>query len=226
MTDSVTYQLEGDVAFIQFDDSKANVITPDVVGSLCEAFDRAEQESSCVVWTGRPGRFCAGFDLGVLSARGPVALDMLKSGAELASRLYSFPIPVVIGCSGHALGMGAIYLLAADVRVAVQGEFKIGLPEVAMGMTMPGFGIELSQARLARTHLSRAVCGAEIFDPEGAAEAGFVDILVPTEQFQERLLATALGLTALNRVAYHETKLALRADSMARLRTSLDDFEL
>jgi len=223
---AVEYQLRGDVAYIQLDDGKANVITPDSLAALSEAFDRAEQESSCVVWTGRPGRFCAGFDLKVISARGQPALDLLTRGAELAIRLYSFPIPVVIGCSGHALGMGALYLLAGDVRLGLQGAFKIGLPEVTMGMAMPAFGIELSQQRLAKTHLNRAVCCAEIFDPRGAVAAGFVDALAEADQFQEQLLATAQGLTALNRVAHHETKLAVRRESLERLTASLGDISL
>lgn len=227
MTNSaVEYQLRGDVACIQFDDGKANVITPDSLDALCEAFDRAEKESSCVVWTGRPGRFCAGFDLKVISARGQAALDLLTQGAELAIRLYGFPIPVVIGCSGHALGMGAIYLMAGDVRLGVEGEFKIGLPEVTMGMTMPAFGIELSQQRLATTYLNRAVCCAEIFGPQDAAAAGFFDSVAEPEQFQDQLLATAQSLTALNQVAHHETKLGMRRESLQRLTASLSELSL
>ena len=227
MTNSVVgYQVRGEVALIQFDDGKANVISPDSLAALCDAFDRAAEESSCVVWTGRPGRFCAGFDLKVISAGGQSAVDLLTRGAELAIRLYSFPVPVLIGCSGHALGMGALYLMAGDVRLGLQGTFKIGLPEVTMGMTMPAFGIELCQQRLATAYLNRAVCCAEIFDPQGAATAGFFDALAEPEQFQEQLLATAEGLVALDRVAHHETKLAVRGASLQRLTASLNDISL
>ncbi len=223
---AVRYQLEGDIASIHFDDGKANVLTAASLAALCEAFDKAEQQSRCVAWTGRPGRFCAGFDLDVVSAGGPAALDLLKAGAELAARLYSFPVPVVIGCSGHALGMGAIYLMAADLRLAAQGSFKIGLPEVKIGMTMPGFGIELAQARLSPTHLQRAVACAEIFNPPGARAAGVVDRLVPAEEFEQQVFAEASAYAALSPVAHRATKLALRADSIVRLRTSLDNFTL
>ena len=223
---SVEYQLQGEVAWVQFDDGKANVITPDALAALWEAFDRAEQESSCVVWSGRPGRFCAGFDLKVLAARDQAAVDLLTRGAELASRLYSFPVPVVIGCSGHALGMGALYLLAADLRLGVEGAFKIGLPEVTMGMTMPAFGRELSEQRLARTYLNRAVCCAEIFDPRGATEAGFLDLLAEPDVFVDRLLTAGQGLVALDRTAHHETKMAMRRESLDRLNASLEGLTL
>jgi len=223
MDSAVDYQLKDDVALIQLDDGKANVITQDSLPALWEAFDRAEKESRCVVWTGRPGRFCAGFDLKVIQAGGQPAIDLLTRGAELAVRLYSFPIPVVIGCSGHALGMGAIYLMAADVRLGVMGAFKIGLPEVAMGMTMPAFGLELAQQRLSKTHLNRAVCCAEIFDPAGALAAGFLDTLTEAEALEDQLLATASGLCSLDGVAHHETKLAMRRSALERLKASVSD---
>jgi len=226
MESVVGYELVGDIAHIQFDDGKANVITPQSLAALVQAFERAEHESRCVLWTGRPGRFCAGFDLGVISAGGAPAVDLLNSGAELAARLYSFEVPVLIGCSGHAMGMGAIYLLAADVRLAARGAFKIGLPEVALGMTMPAFGIELTQERLAPTHLTRAVACAEIFDPDGALAAGFVDRLVDPEQLHEQSLAMAAALAGLNSVAHRETKAALRRESLQRLRAGLGEFSI
>ena len=116
--------------------------------------------------------------------------------------------------------------MAADLRLAAQGSFKIGLPEVKIGMTMPGFGIELAQARLSPTHLQRAVACAEIFNPDGALAAGFVDRLVPAEEFEQQVFAEASAYAALSPVAHRATKLALRADSIVRLRTSLDNFTL
>ena len=83
---AVRYQLEGDIASIHFDDGKANVLTAASLAALCEAFDKAEQQSRCVAWTGRPGRFCAGFDLDVVSAGGPAALALLLPLACTASR--------------------------------------------------------------------------------------------------------------------------------------------
>jgi len=222
---AVNYQLIDDVALIQLDDGKANVITQDSLPALEEAFDRAEQESQCVVWTGRPGRFCAGFDLKVMQGGGQSTLDLLTRGAQLAIRLYGFPIPVVIGCSGHALGMGGIYLMAADVRLGVEGPFKIGLPEVALGMTMPAFGIELAQQRLSKTHLDRAVCCAEIFDPQGALAAGFVDRLTDADQFQDQLMAMGQSLKALDPVAHRETKIAVRNDALERLTASIQNIQ-
>ena len=224
MTDSVVqYSLENDVATITFDDGKANVITTQALTELSAAFDRAEQEARCVVWRGREGRFCAGFNLKVFAAGGPEALALLHAGADLAIRIYGFPIPVVIGCTGHALGMGAIYLLAADLRVGVQGTFKIGLPEVAIGMTMPGFGRILSTERLSPTYRERAVTCAEIFAPDAAQTAGFIDSLVEGNALEESLAALSQTLLTLDPTAHKQTKLALRSKTIDDLRASLDE---
>ena len=86
---------------------------------------------------GRPGKFSAGFDLSVMTAGPDQARDLLRAGADLALRIYTFPIPVVLGATGHALAMGAILLMAADVRIGADGPFKVGLPEVEIGMPLP-----------------------------------------------------------------------------------------
>ena len=224
MTDSaVHYSLDEGLATITFDDGKANVINASVLTDLAAAFDRAEEQARCVVWRGRAGRFCAGFDLKVFAAGGAQASDLLRRGAEFAVRLYSFPSPVVIACTGHALGMGAIYLLAADVRIGAEGPFKIGLPEVTIGMAMPGFGRELAWARLSPTHRDVAVCCAEIFGPQEARRAGFLDRVVAADGFEDELAVSSARLVGLDPSAHYQTKMALRSESLGALRRSLEE---
>ena len=133
----VGYELHDSVATITMDDGKVNALSVRMLGTLGEALDRAETDRAIVVLTGRPGIFSAGFDLQVLRAGGADAVQMLKAGFELAERLLSFPTPVVVACSGHAIAMGSFLVLSADYRVGVSGEFRITANEVAIGLTMP-----------------------------------------------------------------------------------------
>ena len=112
MTDApVTYALDGNVAVIHFDDGKANVFTHAALDELQSLLTRAEaDEAKAVVIIGRPGKFSAGFDLSVMTAGPDQARDLLRAGAELALRIYTFPMPVLLGVTGHALAMGAIVL--------------------------------------------------------------------------------------------------------------------
>jgi enoyl-CoA hydratase len=221
MSDSVVYELRGAVAIVRLDDGKANALSPDVIAAVQRALDRAEKEARAVLLVGRLGRFSGGFDLSVMRQGGEVAVALVSAGAELALRLYAFPAPVVIACTGHAIAMGAILLMAADARVGAQGDFKIGLNEVSIGMTLPVFGVEFARARLSKRHVQRATGQAEIYSPAAALDAGFLDRLAPPESLLADALAEAERLAGLDPRAHAATKLSLRSETIARIRASL-----
>ncbi len=135
MADLVQYDLREGVARLSLDDGKANAISHAMLDAVNGALDRAEKEAGAVLIAGRPGRFSAGFDLSVMRSGGAAVGELVGGGARLALRLYEFPSPVVAACTGHALAMGAILLLASDTRLGARGDFKLGLNEVAIGMT-------------------------------------------------------------------------------------------
>ena len=98
----VRYDFDGSVARITMDDGKVNVLSQDMLTELNDALTRAEADAAVVALAGRAGVFSAGFDLKVLRAGGPGAQAMLRAGFELAERILSFPMPVVISCTGPA----------------------------------------------------------------------------------------------------------------------------
>ena len=63
---SVSVEYRGDVAILTMDDGKANAVSHEMLDALNAAFDEAEQNSGAIVLTGRPGKFCSGFDLKVM----------------------------------------------------------------------------------------------------------------------------------------------------------------
>jgi len=206
----LTYTLAAGVAAITMDDGKVNVLSPGMLGELGAALDRAEADGAAVVLAGRGGVFSAGFDLAVLRAGGPAAAAMVRSGFDLAARLLAFPAPVLAACSGHAVAMGAFLLLAADYRIAAAGPFRITANEVAIGLAMPRAAIALCQARLTPAAFSRAVTLAEVFSPEEAAVAGFLDRVVDATSLESAASATASQLARLDRPAHVATKLRAR----------------
>ncbi len=224
MSDSiVNTEIQGDVAVIRFDDGKANAFSPTSIAALNAALDQAEKEAKAVVIAGRPGRFSGGFDLKVMSGGDAKAsLAMVRGGAELAVRVYEFPKPVVLACTGHAIAMGAVLLLSADSRIGTEGDFKIGLNEVAIGMTLPVFAIELANDRLSRRHLQRAVNLAELYSPAGAVDAGFLDRVVAADDLLAAAVREAESFAGLHGRAHHGTKRNLRGATAERIRASLE----
>src|SRR5262245_10448309 len=125
----VGYQLADSVATIAMDDGKVNVLSQRMIDEISTALDQVI-DAAVVVLAGRPDVFSAGFDLPVLRAGGPAATGMMRAGFELAERLLSYPRPVVIACTGHAVAMGALLLLSGDYRVGAAGPYKVTTNEV------------------------------------------------------------------------------------------------
>jgi enoyl-CoA hydratase len=222
MTVLVECKHQSHYTLIQMDDGKANALSFEMLAQLGAALDQAEQAGKVVIICGRPGKFSAGFDLSVMGRGGDAMIDLLRTGANMARRILSFPTPVVLAANGHALAMGALLLLAADYRVGVHGTYKIGLNEVAIGMTMPYFGIELARARLAKTHFSAAVALAKVYDAAGALEAGYLDEAVSEEDLLPRAIVLAEQFAALDMEAHRQTKARIREGLDAALAAAID----
>jgi enoyl-CoA hydratase len=222
MDSIVSYRLDGPVATIVMDDGKVNAVSPRMIGELNSAFDRAEADGAVVVLTGRSGVFSAGFDLPTLRAGGPDAAVMVRSGFELAERMLSFPFPVVVACTGHAVAMGVFLVLSADYRVGVEGSYRITANEVAIGLTMPDAAIEIMRNRLTPSAFNRAVTLAEPFSPANAVETGFLDSVVPAADLMETAHAVASAASTLDLAAHAASKLRARRGTLAGLRAGLE----
>jgi enoyl-CoA hydratase len=218
----VSYGLDGGVATIGMDDGKVNALSPGMLAELGEAFDRAEADRAVVLLTGRDGVFSAGFDLGVLRAGGPEAAGMVRAGFELAVRVLSFPRPVVIACSGHAVAMGVFLLLSGDYRVGASGPYRFQANEVALGITMPHAAVEILRQRLTPAAFNRAVLLAETFAPEDAVPAGFLDRAVEPARLREVARGTAEAMLALSEDAHAGSKLRIREQALTAIRAGID----
>jgi enoyl-CoA hydratase len=222
MSQSPSYELRDGIAVLTMDDGKANAVSPLLIVRLNECLTRAEAEAAAVLLVGRPGRFSGGFDLSVMTSGFEPMRQLVISGAELLMRLYSFPRPVVAACTGHALAMGALLLLAADRRLGARGDFKIGLNEVRIHMPLPAFGVELARDRLSKRHFTQATSQARIYDPETAVDAGYLDTVESPEGLLEAAEAVARELAALTNPAFRETKRRERAETIDRIRRTVE----
>src|ERR1700733_3082153 len=184
----VSYICDDTIATVTIDDGKVNALSFAVLAELNAALDQAERDCAVVILAGRDGAFSAGFDLPVLRGGGPDALAMLGAGFELAARLLAFPRPVVIACTGHAVAMGVFLLLSGDYRVGVSGPYKITANEVAIGLTLPRAAVEICRQRLAPAQFSRAVVLADVFSPDEAVSAGFLDRIVDPPELDEAIV--------------------------------------
>ena len=223
MGELTSYSLNDGIATIAKDDGKANVLSTAMIAELNDCFDKAEADDAVVVLTGREGMFSGGFNLKEMQAGPQEAMILTSKGSKLARRIMSFPRPVIMVAPGHTIAMGAFLALACDYRIIGEGEFKVGLNETMIGMTMHNFGIELARYRLAKNYFNRCVINAEIFNPRDAVRAGFFDRTVPVEQLPMAGPMAGNMFKQLNATAFRNTKLRSRKAAFEILDQAIED---
>jgi enoyl-CoA hydratase len=194
-------------------------------GEISTALDRAEAENLTVLLRGRDGVWCGGFDLKILTGgQGSPgeAVGMLNGGYALAYRLMSFPRPVVVEVTGHAVAMGFFLMLSADYRIGPQAPIKLVANEVAIGLTMPKTAVEIMRQRLTPSYLVRATLLAEPFDINEAVQGGLLDKVVAPESLHETALATAEGFAGLDAAAHLGSKKRAREETWAAMRAAME----
>ena len=224
MTNLATYSRSGPIGTILMDDGKANVMSLSMLNALHAAFDAAERDRVVPILRARGRHFSGGFDLNVF-ANGSAEDQylMVKAGAELALRILSFPMPVVAACQGNAFPMGAFLIMSGDHRIAAEGDYRIGMNEVAIGLTVPRFAIEVARQRLTPAYFSRVVMTAEMFGPTEAVTAGFFDRLVPASELERCAEEAAMALSTLNMAAHAATKARARGAVIEMIRGMIDE---
>lgn len=223
VSDLLRVQEEPSCTLIVLDDGKANALSSAMLAAIDAALDAAEARGVPVVLAGRPGVLSGGFDLKVMQADDDAArMAMVFAGFEVAYRLVSLPLPVVIGCTGHAIAMGVFLLCTGDRRIGAAGEYRIGANETALGIVMPQFATELVQGRLTPAAADRALITGDFFSPVAAAEAGFLDEVVAPDEVVACAVAAAEALSAYDMGVYGATKRRVRGPWLTSLRAAID----
>ena len=222
MNELVSFTLNDGIAVITLNNGKVNALSPAVLAALNAALDRAQEAGAMVVLTGQPGILSGGYALKVMMKGPEQAIALVTAGSMLTRRMLAHPQPIIVACGGHAVAKGAFLLLASDYRLGAEGNFLIGLNEVQIGMTMHHVGILLARDRLSPAAFQRSVINAEMFAPQAAMEAGFLDRVVAPDQLMTTAMEMAQQLKKLNAVAHRNTKLKARKALLDALDGAID----
>jgi enoyl-CoA hydratase len=206
----ISVEDRGGVALVRMDDGKANAMQE----RFLEDFDRAMRTADgadAVVITGARKIFSAGLDLPALVELPRCAIEaLMEHFHETMRRTFLWPAPVVAAVNGHAIAGGCILAMQADRRVMAEGDAKIGINEVQIGLPLPVVVVETFRAQLSPESLARAAQEGILFSPAEAFEAGMVQAIAPADSVEERAIDTARNLAAVGRPAFSAVKGLLR----------------
>jgi len=222
MSQKTRVGIEDGIAWITMDDGKVNALSTERIGEIGEALDAAEKAGAVTVLRGREGIFSAGFDLPPFKRGLEASREMVRAGAQLIERLLAFPLPVLTVCTGHAYPMGAFLMLSADVRLGVAGPWRIGMNEVAIGLTVPKFAVELARHRLTPPGFAR-ITTAPMFTPEEALRLGYLDRVLDEGQLAGAVQEEASRLRALDMPSFAATKARINERALQAVRAATND---
>ncbi|MBY0275376.1 crotonase/enoyl-CoA hydratase family protein [Candidatus Binatia bacterium] len=221
MGDRTKLEIAGGVAWLTLDDGKVNALSTEMLAEIAAALDAAQSAGAVVVLRGRDGMFSAGFDLKTFKKGPAETVEMLRAGADVIVRLLGFPRPVLSLCTGHAYPAGAFLIMSSDVRLCVDGPWRIGMNEVAIGLTLPYFAIELARHRLTPPGFARLTTGA-LFPPDEARHFGYVDRIVAPGAAEDAVRAEVERLLALDMPSFVATKARVNEQAIRAIRDAVD----
>jgi enoyl-CoA hydratase/carnithine racemase len=140
---AVTFAADGPVGTITLDKPPANSYDIEMVAELGAAIDAAAADATSrvvVIRSASERFFCAGADIKRFLANDVDAnMEMIRTAHAALSAIAAADKPFVAWIAGHALGGGLEIALACDLRYAAEGSFRLGTPEVTLGL-LPGNG--------------------------------------------------------------------------------------
>jgi enoyl-CoA hydratase len=199
----------------------ANAIDEQLLKDLERALDAAAADDGvrAVVLTGSGTFFSAGFDFSAPQRDDTAARGMMELYRDSHVKLLALPKPTVAMVNGHAVAGGLVLVLACDYRLGVEGDYKVGLNEVAVGASFPRAAMEIVRLRLPHARAGELILGASLYPASQALRLGAVDELLPRQGFEETVLRRAARLGAFSRDAYAHSKAALIGEALERIRS-------
>ncbi len=189
------------VARLRIDNpERRNALDHEILDALAEVLPELDRgiETRCVLITGTPPVFSAGYDIAAIPERtferDAEALVAHPFHAAMEA-ISAHPWPTVAAINGHCLGGGLEMAVTCDLRICVNGA-KLGMPPAKLGLIYGHTGLRkfLDVVGLARTR--ELFFTGRNLDAERAERIGLVNLLVEAESFEQEAVALAAEIAA------------------------------
>ncbi len=214
----------GPIRELRLNRPPANALSLELIIALREAVEAAPRQGSrALILSGSPGRFSGGLDVPLLLGYDRAAIASLwREFYTLLKTLAASPIPIAAAITGHAPAGGTVLPLFCDRRIMAEGDFKLGLNEVQVGIPLPPVIVAALRRVVGPRHAESLGVSGALISPAEALTVGLVDELAPPGQVIERALLWTKSLLALPANAMALTRREARADLVACFSHDID----
>jgi enoyl-CoA hydratase/carnithine racemase len=195
----VTFERDGHVGVITLDNPPANSYDLEAMRFFASAVEEAIASPARVVLlkSGSAKFFSAGADVKkFLDGDVDANMEMIRTSQAAFRRMAGAPQVFIAHINGHALGGGLEITLAADLRYASEGRYKLGTPEVTLGL-LPGNGGTQRLTRLVgASRAMELLLTGRTFGVDEAVAMGLIHGAFAAEEAAERVQEIATRLAA------------------------------
>jgi enoyl-CoA hydratase/carnithine racemase len=221
---SVSKEQDG-VALIHLNRPPANSYDRRFIDDLNAAIDEVrfdESVAAAVLTSDLPKFFSAGADINMFRTVSPKVRAMtILHMHEVLLKMEHTPKIFIAAIGGHCLGGGLEISLATDFRFAAEGEYRLGVPEVTLGLLPGNGGTQRLPRLIGRQKAMELLLTGKPLDPKTAASLGIVDRLVPADRLLPEAVAFAATLASGPTLAIGEIKLAAKQGIEMSLESAL-----
>ena len=179
---------------------RRNALDHEILDTLAETLPRLNHgiETRCVLITGTPPAFSAGYDLaaipGATFERDAEAL-VAHPFHDAMEALAAHPWPTVAAINGHCLGGGLELAMTCDLRICAAGA-KLGMPPAKLGLVYSHTGLRKFIYTLGLARTKELFLTGRNFAAQRAEQIGLVHEVVEDEALEAAALELAAEVAA------------------------------
>jgi enoyl-CoA hydratase/carnithine racemase len=239
---AISFNSEDSIATITLDKPPANSYDLSMMREFSAAVDEAiaDDARAVIVRSASEKFFCAGADIKTfLEGDIEANMEMIRTSQAAFKRMAGARQVFIAHIAGHALGGGLELALACDLRYASAGGYKLGTPEVSLGLLPGNGGTQRLTRMIGPARAMDVLLTGRAFPPEEALQLGVVNGVLEAEEAENRVQAIArrfatgpaLAVAAIKRCVHDggqmslQDGLALEAGEMEKLFRSNDALE-
>lgn len=218
--------IEDHYMHIMLDRGKTNALDLALINELIEALDQALQNPAIegIIISGKQDFFSSGQDFITLYQYDELEMEQYWSRyIYLIQKLTAFPKPSVAAITGYSPSAGCLLTICCDYRIMTEGNYVIGLNDVAIGMIVPESIFRLYAFWLGEAKAYQSIMKGILYNPSEALNIGLVDEVVPFSRIQSAAVKKLKSLTQFDQMVWRKSKINLRKSLLLALDKSSED---